>query len=452
MKLNTNAVLWVLAFGAYALFLAWLSWLYPWSSDEFLDFSPSLSSYFDAYLNITPRAGSLLAIAARGPGARAFVFLNPLVQSAAAVLIFRLVFQRFPDFKTTPDLPPFLLICFLCVFAVSMPNQTLFWVNGACHYSWLMAAFMFFLVVLSALYEGKALFKDGRRARVLMFFFGAFIGMLNENLAPVGFGAALLFALLFILQKRKLPVWFYFMFCGLCAGLALMAASPAYKSRLALTPIMAAAAASPIRVKIFINLAYINRAMAANLALAPLSALILALAAADKFKAIIKLREFWLGLFFLFSGFLAAAALFYVPFAPARAFYPPTAFWVIGFLFTLKTFGRLYNFKAFKYAFYLSVFAFVLWAHAFVAPYISLYAQSARRAEIIKTAFKTPARPVYLPAYYVLQGPSENLTILFNDAALDRQTLSTYYKLDIKKGFAFEGKRPRLVRNETPVV
>ncbi|MDR1684095.1 MAG: DUF6056 family protein, partial [Elusimicrobiota bacterium] len=221
---------WGLCLFIYGGFIMLLSFLYPLSGDEYFPAAFNLQNIFYSYLTVTPRIGTLLSNITLFTGRWFFVALNPLAQLALAGAVFRVVFVRRPDFSDDKDLPVFVLICFLCVFAAAAPDQTIFWVSGACNYSWLMLAFMWFLFLLRKTYALGV--KDTPVLRVGGVFFGFFIGMINENIGPLAPVICILFWFLYLLKRRRPPAWFWGFCAGLVCGLAALFISPAYTQRI----------------------------------------------------------------------------------------------------------------------------------------------------------------------------------------------------------------------------
>ncbi|MDR0645654.1 MAG: DUF6056 family protein [Elusimicrobiota bacterium] len=442
---------WILISVLYAAFIFLFSFLYPIGGDEIFPPNYYLSSYFYSYLTVTPRVGGLLALFILSLGRWSFLILNPLVLTAQAFLIFNVIFNRRMDFKTFKDLPAFILILIFCVFAVAQPDQTLFWISGAINYSWLMTAFLFFLLILRKTYGGGELFKDSFAVRVIMFFFGIFIGMTNENLAPMAFVICALFGSIFFLQKRKLPQWFWWFAAGTVIGLALLFSAPAHHNKLNLS-IRSGFVSLSLKVKLSNHLEYLDNFIKFNLFLPIITFLCLFFTGYDNPKTACKNEDFLLALFFWATAFATAFVLFAVPLPPQRAFYACSVFSILAFIFAFKYAGEIYKINFYKYFMTAALAAVIFIITPFAYPYFNLYAQSVKRERLIKQAKMSGAAFVYAPAYYVLKGPTDNFTMNFFDAAMTERTISRYYRLEIRNSGKVSDSAVGLIGKVSPII
>jgi hypothetical protein len=98
----------------------------------------------------------------------------------------------------------------------------------------------------------------------------------------------------------------------------------------------------------------------------------------------------------------------------SRIYYSACFFAIIGFIFILK-FADIYNLKLHKYAVFLSLLAVLAWLPAMLVSAVNLYEQDYKRTKTIKTALKEGRGEVYLPYLLPIDGPTENLDVLFLD-------------------------------------
>ena len=427
-NLGKTQIFWAAVAGGYFLFIFLLSYLYPLTGDEFQTRDYSLYTYFCSYLRATPRIGALVSVGILAMGRWSFLMLNPFVQSAIVFLTFNILFLRGPDFKTLKDMPAFILICLLSIFAVTQPDQTLFWIGGACNYSWLMAGFLFFMLILRRHLADKPLFKDSSPARILMFFFGIFIGMTNENLAPMAPVILILFAALCIYSKKKLPQWFWWMSAGVIIGLALLFTAPAHYKKVEQYVYVSAMAKTSLFKKAFHHLDYMNDFALRTLLLPVITGFILLLCSYDNFRKILNIESFLYALFFWAASLVMAAVLFVLMGAPARVYYPAAFFGILGFMFALKAITEIYKIDFYKYICLAAVIVVIFVIVPFTAPYINLHAQAAQRQKMLDKALAAGGKtPIYLPCYKIIKGPSDNLTIAFVDGVIHSRSISRYY-------------------------
>ena len=381
----------------------------------------NLAGYFYSYLTITPRIGALLSAAVMNLGYYFFYAANSLVFLSIIFLTFNIVFSRGPDFKTFKDMPAFLLIALLSVFAVSSPDQVYFWISGSLNYSWLMATFLFFIFILRRDYAQKPLFKDGLWARAGALLGGVFLGMINENLAPIALGACFCYAALCMRRGKKLPGWFWRMFLGIATGLVFLFIAPAHSNKLARI-IYSETVNAGIGDKFLYHINHVHYFITVNFFLPVFVFLGFIFAMADRFKTVIKDEDFLLSAFFFGCALASAWALFFVPVPAARTFYPPCMLMIISFLFMCKSAQKLWRFDFIKFA----CLAVLLWClavlPAFAVPYFNLHAQAAQRDTLVKKAIERGDETVYLPFFYVLKGPTRNLTIMFFDGIIYAKT------------------------------
>ena len=129
--------IWGLFFFTYVLFIFILSYLYPYGADEYIlrrqTLWGALEQYFFSYGVENARIGLIANNIILYLGKWSFLILNPIVQTIWILSFFALVYLRLPDFKKLSDFPAVLLIALLSVFAVAQPDNTLFWIGGACN-------------------------------------------------------------------------------------------------------------------------------------------------------------------------------------------------------------------------------------------------------------------------------------------------------------------------------
>jgi hypothetical protein len=220
------------------LFIFIFSFLYPLGMDEYaglgFGWRESLGRALQTFWTHSPKVGVFIGAFVLYFGKCLFILLNPLVQLGVCAGIFYLVYLRLPDARDWKDLPVFILIMLLSVFAAPMPSSTVFWIGGAINYSWVFLFFLLFLCALRAAWERKPfLFDRGFLGLVSAFAAAVCLGLSNENNSPASLAVLCAFFALASWRKIKIPAWFWCALAGCTAGFALMFLSPALKQRVA---------------------------------------------------------------------------------------------------------------------------------------------------------------------------------------------------------------------------
>ncbi|MDR1123151.1 MAG: DUF6056 family protein, partial [Elusimicrobiota bacterium] len=180
---------WLFCCAAYALFISIFSFLYPVGLDEYfglgIGWREALSRAFLTFWTHSPKTGVFIGSFVLYFGKWLFVLLNPFAQLGVCAGIFYIVYLRLPDMRAYEDLPVFILIMLLSVFAAPVPSNTIFWIGGAVNYSWVFLFFLLFLCALRRLWEGRPfVFDGGFRGCVLAFAAALCLGLSNENNSP----------------------------------------------------------------------------------------------------------------------------------------------------------------------------------------------------------------------------------------------------------------------------
>src|SRR3989338_11243738 len=87
--------------GIFFFYIAVITFLYPLMNDDFYyaansNISQLINSYFQSYLHWNPRLGILVAMIFSSLPKFYFNIFNPTIQIINIILIFYLIFQRFP--------------------------------------------------------------------------------------------------------------------------------------------------------------------------------------------------------------------------------------------------------------------------------------------------------------------------------------------------------------------
>lgn len=411
---------WGLLFFVYMLFILLCSHLYPYGADEYIlkqnTFADALRYYGLSYMSENARIGLIANNIILYLGKWSFLILNPFMQTLWVFSFFFLVYLRKPDFTSLKDLPAVLLIAILSVFAVAQPDNTLFWIGGACNYSWSFLPFFWITAWLRLEYKSKGALDLSRKAIFLLFLAAFALGMGSENSGPLSMGLIVCFAAAAPFAKIKLKPHFYFIAFGLVLGLAALFCAPAMWNRLN-SDIFAYFNNSTLREKLLWHISHIHFYIKGVFMIPVILFLALAVCAFDKDKpSVFKNENYMLSLIFFLSSWLLAFVLFAVPFITGRCFYTASAAALISFMFMLRYLKETYNFEAVKYAAMLAFAAAFAFTPGFLYPYFHLHKQDNARLSAIAKAREQNKKSIFIMPYKFLKGPNANLTIMYYDA------------------------------------
>ena len=136
----------------------------------------------------------------------------------------------------------------------------------------------------------------------------------------------------------------------------------------------------------------------------------------------------WIGIILLIIGFLTAMILFVVPLPPLRAFYPSSVLCLLSFLFLIRYYIEEYKLNFSKLLCYIILTICLFLTPRFIIPLYSLHLQEQSRNSIEQE--NTDIMP--LP-YFVLKGPTLNLTIALMDPAKRINLYGNVYMADATK-------------------
>lgn len=429
-----NYLIWALLCASYLAFIALFSFLYPYGGDEYAmtpaNLGGAVTIFLTSYLVRNPRIGLLFNNIILLCGKWLFVVLNPLVQLALILSLFFLVYMRLPDFKTRKDIYPFALIMLLSVFAVAVPDNTLFWIGGACNYSWMFLVFILFLCLLRFAAEKGIKVKLNFALKLVLFFGGIVGGMSSENASPM---LLIIFAAFFVysrFKKIKTGEWFYVPFAGIILGLILLFGAPGSYYRFKTLPLEYIKNAT-LWQKIFWHLPRLNGFFKAALFLPLITPVILAGQALINRTKILKDKDFIYACAALAISYVLALVLFAVPLLLNRVFYGATVMALLAFIFTLKHLQNQYKTNLFKYVFIASFCAAAAISPLFTVPYTDLYLKDAQRLRVIEQAKQAGKTEVFIPPVFTIKGPTENLSLNYYDfVSLNNYDLNLTFGID----------------------
>lgn len=436
-KMSTKPlVAWGLFFLIYIIFIFVFSYLYPYGADEYIlkrdTLWGAIASYFQSYMSENARIGLLANNIILYLGKWSFLILNPLVQIVWLLSFFALVYLRLPDFNKLSDFPSMLLIALLSVFAVAQPDNTLFWIGGACNYSWSALPFFWILTWLRLEYKAKGNLNLSKKYALALFFIALALGMSSENSGPLTMGLIVCFAAAFHIAALKLKKHFWLIALGLALGIGLLFGAPAMWNRLN-TDIFDYFNNSSLRDKLLWHISHIHFYIKAMFLIPAITFIALLICSLDRDKPErFKNENYILAVIFAISSWILAAVLFAIPLITGRCFYTASVAALISFLFTLIYLREAYKFQAVKYCAMLAFAWAVAFTPVFAYPYLNLHRQDEARANAIAQAKESGAKTVFLIPYKYLKGPNDNLTIMFYDPVFGFLGYANYLDMAIQ--------------------
>lgn len=437
---NKTYLAWSAAIAGYLLFILIFSALRPYGMDEFRNNYSSVKDIFagflSAYMTENTRIGALVNNVLLYWGKWSFLVLNPLVQLLIVFQLYGLIFLRLPDFKTLKDFLPFALIILASVFASAQPDNTIFWMNGACSYSWLMPCFLLLLILLRLHLEKNLILPNKLWIKAGIFAAAFFTGMSNENNAPMAFCIFILFGLYCLYKKIKPPFWYYWALAGIAAGLAALFGAPGLYKRLDYWVFEDFRQSSMLK-KMFMHASKMNDFFKISFFIPIINILGLVLCAADGDKPapVLKNKNFLYSFFFWGVSFTLAFVLFNAPAISLRVFYSASLLALVAFIFFIEYLREVYKFKLYKYIFAASLALVVTALPRFTVPYINLYQQNIAREAQIKHAKQQGKTFIYCQKFTVMKGPTENLEIEYYDYLnlLAIKQVQKYYGIELRE-------------------
>ena len=431
--------IWAIFILLYLTFIWLFTYFYPLSEDELICNPYNWACSVKIFTTSCARIGTFIIYILLNGYKWSFLILNPIMQLSLVFSIFYFVNLRFPDFKTLKDFPQFIFTALACVFLVARPDQTIFWLSGSANYLFLGVMFIMFCALMRKTWHEPNLIPSNFFTCSLAILAGIILGMNNENSAPMIFCLCCLYTLLSLILKKKIPVWFWFLFTGIILGLSIMFSSPVYHARMdvALLKVNPQKSLST-RILFFIN--HIDYFMRVSFYALPIIILLSFILLTDKFKTAIKSEAFLFTALCCFVSLVLAAVFFIIPFHPKRTFYNANLFTIISILFFIKYVKETYHINLMPLFFFcILCFTAVIFI-PFAKPYISLYKQDMQRQVLLEKflANKNENFSLWLPAYYIDKGPTDNLSIKFYDPMIGTNGqhifFDRYYERDFVSG------------------
>lgn len=394
-NINKNFLVWAAVCLAYIIFIGVLTWMYPFGGDELIE---SHISLFDQikFMILHPymalRIGCFISTIFVYKGKIFYDILNPFFQLFLIFSAFYFIYLRFPRFDTLKDFLPFSLILVLGTFFTVQSSEMLLWIGGATNYAWVFIAFVWFLIYLRKLDEGK---KFQRPILPLFILWGFVLGLMNENNSPMVLCLMIAFAIYAYYKKIVLRRDFWFLLIGVVIGVFILFKFSGNDVRLQM-----ASFGSPMKhtlgEKLFMHLVHVHSFANSNLWFIYLMPLFLFLLFLDKRKEIIKDKNFYLSCICWVVAFGLAIVLCEAPRVATRAFYSAGWFCIFSFIFMLLEIEKLYKVNIIKYLSSVFILLFIYIAPLFALQVNSLVDNVKLRRTFLDNAKKNGRKEVYL--------------------------------------------------------
>ena len=433
-NMNKIFFVWAALCAVFVFFIGYLSWFFPLSGDEILyphelSFLEHLKRFiFTPYMSL--RIGCFFSLFFINFGIWIYKILNPFVQLTLIFSAFYFIYMRFPRFDSLKDLPSFILLLVLGTFFIAAPSDVLIWVGGSTNYSWVFIAFIWFIIYLRKLEEGKIF--TNKYFTFFCFFWGLFLGLMNENNSPMVLCLMMAFFVYARFKNIKIKSDFISLFIGLAIGVYILFAFSGNDVRLQLvyfgTPVH-----HTLFQKLYIHLHRMNSFSAANLCLIYLLPLLLFLFALDKRKVIFKEKTFYLSLLCWAVAFGLSIVLCEAPLLAIRAFYSASWFCIFSVFFMLLEMEKLYKVKLIKYLSFIFLLAFLYIAPFFIIGANTTYHLVTDRQIMIDKAKENGRKKIFLPlCIYQDDKLPENWQIIYYDPLQENKRWSDIEGIEIK--------------------
>ncbi len=424
-KLNKNIICWCSVFGLYALFILIFSYLYPYGADEYFytykcqDLADVFTTWFSSYNHNNPRIGLIINNIVLFNGKWLFLILNPLMQTIIALSIFILVYGKMPDMKSLNKLPAFALIAIMSVFLVVQPDNTLFWIGGACNYSWSILPFLWLLIFLKRIYQTKNIPQFSNLGLASLFFASFALGMTNENNSLAAVLILICFIFWCLKAKIKIRSSIYIILLGTIAGSVLLFSAPGSYERAA-HPLLSFFNEATLLQKAIWHYPKIHDLIIKLFFIPLIVPLFLALEIySSKTKALENDFFFSSAFAFLTACFLAAVLAGAPILSNTRAFYSASVMMIISFISMLEYFEDVYKIKLIRYIIYPAVIFVIFIMPVFSLQYIYLYKFEANRTAYIQKVKEQGKEKAFLDFSQSIDMPLKNLKISYYDVLLD---------------------------------
>ncbi|MDD5022080.1 MAG: DUF6056 family protein, partial [Endomicrobiaceae bacterium] len=219
-----------------------MSFFKPLTMDDFFyanatsgNFIDILKFYYQSYLSWGPRIGTLFTLVFLSLGKAVFPFINSLIQISLIFCMHYIVTGKKINLYSRKDVFLFMILAILLIFNIT-GGQTLFWISGVANYSFTALFFLVFLIFFRALVDNKSIIVDNKFTQISIFILGFFVGMTNENIAPISLLIVLSVFIFCKFKKIQTPKWIFFALAGNFIGLCILLGAPgSYKRMMTVT-------------------------------------------------------------------------------------------------------------------------------------------------------------------------------------------------------------------------
>jgi hypothetical protein len=172
----------------------------------------------------SPRIGEEITIIVAAFPPIVFDILNTLVLISLVLILFMIVYGRFPDWNKSADGFMLFALCFLLFVLSPLLGQLYFWMPGTCNHTWGLTFLLGFTLPFR--------FNHTRRIKldkpfllILYILYGLFAGITIENASIVVLGFLITYFILSFKQKR-ISLKFIYPLISLAIGVAYLLFSP----------------------------------------------------------------------------------------------------------------------------------------------------------------------------------------------------------------------------------
>lgn len=431
-NINKYFFVWGIVCLSYIVFIGVLTWLYPFGGDEL--FEPDLSLFqhvknFSTNPIMAIRIGCFISMFFVHMGKIFYDIVNPFLQLSIIFSAFYFIYMRFPRLNCLQDLLSFLLLLSLGTFFIAQPAETILWIGGATNYAWVFLAFIWFLVYLRKLEEGKVF--TGKILPLLFFVWGIFLGLMNENNSPMVLCLMAAFTVYAHLRKIVLRKDFWFLMLGAALGTFILFKFSGNDIRLQIIS-FGFPMHHTLGEKLFMHLPHMNSFAEANLWLIYLLPLFLLLLFLDKRKEIIRDKNFCLSCICWLVAFGLSIVLCEAPRVATRAFYSASWFCIFSFFFILLQIEKVYKIQIIKYFSVIFIIIFLYFAPLFFISVKVLSNGVHYRQNLINNAKINGRKEIYLSFIPSVKLLTNNLVVPYYDSLVINNRWSTIEGIEIK--------------------
>jgi hypothetical protein len=388
-----------------------MSFLKPLTMDDFFyvnstsgKFIDILKFYYQSYLSWSPRIGTLITLIFLSFGKAVFPFINSVIQINIIFCMHYIVTGKKIDLDNNKDIFLFIILAVLFIFNIT-GGQTIFWISGVANYSFTVLIFFIFLVFFRALIDNRSLINDNIISQISMFMLGFFVGMTNENVAPISLLILISVFIFCKFNKIQIPKWMFFALAGNFIGLfTLLGAPGSYKRMMTVADFrmtdifvklhLQETAKEFLETSFFLKLKFIPLRIGKYIVLSlglPIFIIIVNIFAILKNNISVEHRKnIYLSVVFILIAFLLVSILCFAPKPSIRAYFSALLMTFISFSFILLYITDNFTKKIQTYIilsiFFITGFAVSL---KIIPSFYQLYQINNKNMEIIKEALQT---------------------------------------------------------------